>query len=230
MRNASFYAGLKLGLPIMIGYIPLGFAFGVLAVKSGISAFWAVMLSTLVFAGAGQFIAAGMLGAGASVLSIGAANFLVNLRHVLMSAALVTPWKHIPFSWKMFLSFFQTDEIFAANISYYKQGNEVTICQILTLALVAHSGWILGTFLGAVSGGLITNVEVWGLDFALPAMFTALLVPLLIDKIQIVVCVVATVFSLCFMQLGFDRWSIILATLLSATVGLWITLHSGKSK
>ena len=97
MKNASFYAGLKLGLPIMIGYIPLGFAFGVLAVKSGISAFWATMLSIFVFAGAGQFIAASMLGAGASILSIGAANFLVNLRHVLMSAALVTPWKHIPF-------------------------------------------------------------------------------------------------------------------------------------
>ena len=48
MRNASFYAGLKLGLPIMIGYIPLGFAFGVLAVKNGMDAFWAVMLSVFV--------------------------------------------------------------------------------------------------------------------------------------------------------------------------------------
>ncbi len=100
----------------------------------------------------------------------------------------------------------------------------------MTLALVAHSGWIIGTFLGAVSGGLITNVEVWGLDFALPAMFTALLVPLLIDKLQIIVCLAATVFSLCFMQFGFERWSIILATLLSASVGLWITLQHEKSK
>lgn len=230
MKNAFFYAGLKLGLPIMLGYLPLGFAFGVLAVKSGISAFWATMLSVFVFAGAGQFIAASMLGAGASILSIGAANFLVNLRHVLMSAALVTPWKHIPFSWKMFLSFFQTDEIFAANISHYKSGSEVTICQILTLALVAQSGWIVGTFLGAVSGGLITNVEVWGLDFALPAMFTALLVPMLVDKLQIIVCLAGAVFSLCFMQLGFDRWSIILATLISATVGLYLSLQQEKGQ
>ncbi len=229
MRNASFYAGLKLGLPIMIGYIPLGFAFGVLAVKNGIDAFWAVMLSVFVFAGAGQFIAVSMLGAGASFLSIGAANFLVNLRHVLMSAALVLPWKHLPFSWKIFLSYFQTDEIFAANISYHKSGGEVTVTQVLTLALVAQSGWILGTFLGAVSGGLISNVEALGLDFALPAMFTALLVPLLADRIQIIVCLTGAVLSLCFMEAGFDRWSIIFATLLSASLGLFLSLQKEKN-
>ena len=229
MRNASFYAGLKLGLPIMIGYIPLGFSFGVLAVKNGIDAFWAVMLSVFVFAGAGQFIAVSMLGAGASFLSIGAANFLVNLRHVLMSAALVLPWKHLPFSWKIFLSYFQTDEIFAANISYHKSGGEVTVTQVLTLALVAQSGWILGTFLGAVSGGLISNVEALGLDFALPAMFTALLVPLLADRIQIIVCLTGAVLSLCFMEAGFDRWSIIFATLLSASLGLFLSLQKEKN-
>lgn len=228
IAKSSFYDGVKLGLPIMIGYIPLGFAFGVLAVKNGINGFWAVMLSVFVFAGAGQFIAAGMLGAGASFLSIGAANLLVNLRHILMSAALVTPWKHLPFSWKMFLAFFQTDEIFAANISHYKSGREVTVTQVLTLALVAHFGWILGTFLGAVSGSLITNVEAFGLDFALPAMFTALLVPLLVDKIQITVCLAGALTSLCFMQLGFDRWSIILATLISASVGLYLSLQKEK--
>lgn len=228
-NKISFYDGLKLGLPIMIGYIPLGFAFGVLAVKNGVDAFWAVMMSVFVFAGAGQFITVGMLGAGASFLSIGFANLLVNLRHILMSAALVTPWKQIPFGWKMFLAFFQTDEIFAANISHYKSGKEVTVCQILTLALVAHSGWILGTLLGAVSGSLITNVEAYGLDFALPAMFAALLVPLLVDRIQVIVCLTGAAASLCFMQLGFDRWSIILATLLSASAGLYLALQKEKN-
>lgn len=228
-KNTSFYEGFRLGFPIMIGYIPLGFAFGVLAVKNGISAFWAVMLSTFVFAGAGQFIAAGMFGAGASVISIGAANLLVNMRHILMSAALVTPWKDIPFKWKIFLACYQTDEIFAANISHYKAGKEVTVTQIFTLALVAHFGWIFGTFLGAVSGGLIANVEAYGLDFALPAMFAALLVPLLIDRTQIVVCLVGAVTSLCFMQLGFDRWSIIIATLISASIGLYLSLQKEKN-
>lgn len=227
-RKESFYNGFRLGFPIMIGYIPLGFAFGVVAVKNGIGAFWAVMLSTLVFAGAGQFIAASMLGAGASILSIAIANLLVNLRHVLMSAALVTPWKHLPFSWKMFLSFFQTDEIFAANISYYKAGREVTITQVLSLALIAHFGWILGTFLGALFGESITNVEAYGLDFALPAMFTSLLVPLLVDRIQLLVCLFGAISSLFFMQLGFDRWSIIIATILSATIGLYLSLQKEK--
>lgn len=227
-RKESFYNGFRLGFPIMLGYMPLGFAFGVVAVKNGISPFWAVTLSALVFAGAGQFIAASMLGAGASILSIAVANLLVNLRHVLMSAALVTPWKHLSFSWKMFLSFYQTDEIFAANISYYKAGKEVTVAQVLTLGFVAHSGWIIGTFIGALSGEQITNVEIYGLDFALPAMFTALLIPLIVDRIQIIVCLVGAISSLFFMELGFDRWSIIIATLISATIGLYLSLQKEK--
>lgn len=120
-------------------------------------------------------------------------------------------------------------KFFAANISYHKSGGEVTVTQVLTLALVAQSGWILGTFLGAVSGGLISNVEALGLDFALPAMFTALLVPLLVDRIQIIVCLTGAVLSLCFMEAGFDRWSIIFATLLSASLGLYLSLQKEKN-
>ena len=124
IKIQRFLAGAKMGLPIMIGYMPLGFAYGVLAVKNGISAPWAIAMSTFVFAGAGQFIAAGMIGLGASAFSVIIANAMVNLRHILMSAALVHPWRSLPVFWKNILSLFQTDEIFAVNISSAKAGEE----------------------------------------------------------------------------------------------------------
>ena len=83
--------GVQRGYPIFLGYVPLGFAYGVLAVQNGIPAVYAVLFSLLVYAGAGQFIAVGMWGAGASVFSIVFTTFVINLRHVLMSAA-VAPW------------------------------------------------------------------------------------------------------------------------------------------
>ncbi len=221
-KNQSVRTGIKMGLPIMIGYLPLGFAYGVLAVKNGIGAYWAIAMSVFVFAGAGQFIAAGMIGAGASIISIIIANCMINLRHVLMAAALVTPWKPLPTFWKNFLSFFQTDEVFASNISYVKAGGVVSVAQILSCSLVAHFGWIFGSALGAFSGDLVTDVRPLGLDFALPSMFIALLVPFCLERISIFVAIFAAMLSLFFIYCGFGRWSIILATILAASLGLYL--------
>ncbi len=72
--HSEVLTGIRLGLPILIGYVPLGIAYGVLAVKNGIPAMWAVAMSVFVFAGAGQFIAAGMIGGGASIPAVALAN------------------------------------------------------------------------------------------------------------------------------------------------------------
>ena len=89
--SSAILTGMKRGFPIFLGYVPLGFAYGVLAVQNNIPAVYAVLFSLLVYAGAGQFIAVGLWGMGASVFSIVFTTFVINLRHVLMSAA-VAPW------------------------------------------------------------------------------------------------------------------------------------------
>lgn len=100
-------------VPIFLGYVPLGFAYGVLAVQNNIPAVYAVLFSLLVYAGAGQFIAVGLWGMGASVFSIIFTTFVINLRHVLMSAA-VAPW-FAPFTrfQQFIIGWGLTDEVFA---------------------------------------------------------------------------------------------------------------------
>ena len=83
--SSAILTGMKRGFPIFLGYVPLGFAYGVLAVQNNIPAVYAVLFSLLVYAGAGQFIAVGLWGMGASVFSIVFTTFVINLRHVLMS-------------------------------------------------------------------------------------------------------------------------------------------------
>jgi 4-azaleucine resistance transporter AzlC len=85
MDNGHFREGAKAALPIVLGYLPVGMAFGVLAQKAGLSAFEAGSMSLLVYAGASQFIAVEMISKGAIWFPIVLTTFFINLRHLLMS-------------------------------------------------------------------------------------------------------------------------------------------------
>lgn len=214
---------MRMGLPIVLGYLPLGFAYGVLAVKSGIPPLWAVAMSTLIFAGAGQLIAAGMIATGAPVLSIVITNFMVNLRHILMSAALAPDVKPLSKVARTLFSMQVTDEVFAVHTTDFRNGALCCPYRLFACNIVSHSGWIVGTAMGVFSGGLVADVRPWGLDYALTAMFLALLVPLCWERLHLLVALAAALFSLTLTLMGVGRWSVIVATILAATLGLWLS-------
>lgn len=220
---AEILTGVRMGLPILIGYVPLGIAYGVLAVKNGIPAMWAVAMSVLVFAGAGQFIAAGMIGGGASIVAISLANLMVNLRHILMSAALTPYAQPLPPVVRALYAAGVTDELFAVQMADFRGGAPCSGWRLFACNLTAQSGWVIGTALGGISGSLVGDVKPYGLDFALPAMFLALLLPLCGDRLQLATALSAALFSLFFTAAGAGRGSIILATVAAATVGLFLS-------
>jgi len=213
-----------MALPIFIGYLPLGFAYGVLAINTGISPFWTIFMSFAVFAGAGQLIAVSMIGSGASILSILIASFMVNLRHFLMSAALAPFVQPLSKIWRVILSHSQTDEVFAVNIHAFRNGADCNISRLLACSLVAQSGWVLGSALGAFSGGFVADVKPLGLDFALASMFIALLVPLCIERISLLVALLSAFLAVTFNLMGFGQWSVICATLLGTSVGFGLSI------
>ena len=216
---APIMTGIRRGLPIFLGYVPLGFAYGVLAVQNGIPPIPAVLMSLFVYAGAGQFIAVGLCGAGAPVLTIVFTTLIVNLRHLLMSAALA-PWL-APFAriHQWFIGWGLTDEVFATHSSAMNAGERASLPLVYAANFTAHSGWILGSLLGAVARDFLPDPKFLGLDFALPAMFMALLAPLCRDRLRIFIAALAAVLSVMLVLAGAGRWNVILATLISATVG-----------
>lgn len=98
-EHSSFLRGVGRAMPIVLGYVPIGLAFGVLAHEAGLTTGAVLGMSIIVFAGSSQFMAAAMLGAGAAFLPITIATFFINFRHFLMSAALspVAPVRPGPF-------------------------------------------------------------------------------------------------------------------------------------
>lgn len=226
--RAIFVDGFKTAWPICIGYFPIGLAFGVLAQKAGLYPWQIGMMSLFVFAGSSQFIAVSMLSSGASVAAIAMTTFVVNLRHFLMSSSLAVYLQGS--SWK-FLSAFAygvTDESFAVNMVKFRTdewGKE----RALVVNQTANAAWILSTVLGGYGGEFIPAGS-FGIDYALSAMFLALLVFQLRGRIYIMTGVAAGILAVILALLIPGNSYVVIASLIAATFGFWLRRYARGRK
>jgi 4-azaleucine resistance transporter AzlC len=213
-------SGVKAALPLVLGYIPVGMAFGVLARQAGLSGLEASALSLLVYAGASQFIAIDMLAAGAFIVPIVITTLLVNLRHLLMSSAIAPHLGRLSSAGILLVSAELTDESFAVAMT-----NPETLrgrpLFFIGLQITAHAAWVGGTILGAIFGAMIDGAA-YGIPFALPALFICLLVIQLKTSIHWIVMVTAGASALAFRALLPGNWYIILAATLASALGYWL--------
>jgi len=218
MQEKEFREGVSDTLPLMFGMIPFGLAYGIMGKSIGLSSGETIAMSILVFAGAAQFICLPMFVEGASLTMIGFTTLLINLRHLLMGASLAPYMNGLSMPFKALLSFGMADETYAVTIhraqtggysGFYQLGSNAT-CYLL---------WVVSTVGGVILGSRISDPLSWGLDFAMPATFLALLIPLLRDKVSIVVCLVAVVVSVGSVILIPGKWYIIIACLVAVMAG-----------
>ena len=212
--------GLAAATPIIMGYFPVGFAFGVLAATAGLGTGSAAAMSVFVYAGSAQLISVGLIDGGAGPLTLAATVFLINLRHLLMSAYLaphlsrLKRWQLVLFSYEL------TDESFAVHSTHFKRHGTPPFVHLIALNAAAHAAWIGSTLAGAwIYGRLPLDTKVFGLDYTLPAMFIALLVLQLETKGRAAIALLAATISSALFLIGFGHWHVILATLAAATVG-----------
>jgi 4-azaleucine resistance transporter AzlC len=206
-------------IPIVVGYLPMGAAYGILARQAGMELFPAVLMSLIVFAGASQFIAVGLLAAGATGMEVVGTTLFVNLRHVLMSASLSPHYQEAPRKALPFIAWGVTDETFAISINRYMAG-EADHSYGLTLHYTAYASWVTGTIAGALAGTLIPPALQSSLEFSLYAMFAGLVVLQVTDRLHLAVAVASAI--LCTLFTGFmtGTWPVITAAILGATLGL----------
>ena len=251
--RTGWQRGLTQGLPIVLGYVPIGFAYGVLAINSGLSPRNTVLMSLLVYAGASQFIAAGLFAAGVSPLSIVLTTFVANLRHLLMTASLAPHVREWPRPLLPLFAYHVTDETFAVHTASFAAGasppadEPVSASEPARVGLhrgaafcvnvMAQAAWVTGSWLGVIGGQYIPDPRPWGLDYALPALFAALLVMQIRGgrkaagvRVHLGVALITGVLAVGLTLLGLDQWTVILATVLGATLGVlgeqWIKTPS----
>ncbi|MDN5344473.1 MAG: hypothetical protein PWQ18_584 [Clostridia bacterium] len=136
--------GVRAALPIVLGYLPLGFAYGVLAREAGFTLGETVLMSVLLYAGSGQFIAVSMFGSGVTAAAIIFTVFLVNLRHLLFSASFVPYLRRFRPGLLALLAAEITDETFAVAINHYAD-HDASLPYHFGLNLKPHSSWVLAS-------------------------------------------------------------------------------------
>ncbi|SDO49037.1 AzlC family ABC transporter permease [Alkalicoccus daliensis] len=173
-KDHSLRQGLTAGLSIAFGYMPVAITFGLLAGSTGLTVVEAVLMSMIVFAGAAQYMALSMIAVGAGAVEVILATFIVNFRHLLMSAAIQERAEPSSKRYRALFGFFLTDEVFA--VSSVKEA-PIKAPYILGVGLVAYSSWVGFTAAGYFTGAVLPPVLQESMGIALYALFIALLVP-----------------------------------------------------
>lgn len=218
---------IALVLPIVLGYVPIGFSFGVLAQKAGLSIFNTLLMSVLVYAGSAQFIAVGLLTAGVSAASIITTTFVVNLRHCLMSVALFPYLRRWPKPELAAFAYQLTDETFALHAARFP-GAPVHKEEAFSVNMAAQAAWVLGTAAGVLIGQRVPDVNALGLDYALPAMFVALLVLQINSRTRAGVALLAGALAAALYFTDAGQWATIIAALAGATGGVALEIWTRR--
>jgi 4-azaleucine resistance transporter AzlC len=210
---------MRLGLPIFLGYLPVGMAFGVVANAAGFSVLQAVVCSALALAGAGQFIGVSLVEAAAGLPAILLTNAVINLRYLLFGATIAPHLRDAPLWRQALLAHTLTDETFAVNIVDLRAGTG-TPDSMTGVGVVSWAAWVGATLIGAMAGSAIGDPSAWGIDYAMPAMFTALLVGQIEERAHLYTAALAVVMTLFLAWLLPGSWFLIAASVLAATVGV----------
>ena len=232
----EFLAGLKAELPILIGVIPFGMIYGVLALGAGMSPAAAQAMSVIIFAGSAQFVAAQLTGAGAPGLVIILTGSVVNLRHALYSASMAPYLQKLSPLWKWSLAYLLTDEAYAVSILHYNQehielteadGREVRAGQrhwfFLGAGLALWSTWQASTAVGIFLGAQIPSN--WSLDFTIALTFIALVVPALKDRASVAAALAGGTAAVLGNGLPL-KLGLVAASVIGIAVGLWVEAKS----
>jgi 4-azaleucine resistance transporter AzlC len=217
-QASNFKKGVQSGISIAIGYFPIALTFGLLAKTTGLSIYETVMMSIIVFAGASQYISLSLISLGTGIFEIILTTFIVNIRHLLMSASLNEKVEEDRTLYKAIYAFGITDETFS--VAATKEG-KVSTGYIMGVISVSYASWVINSGIGHLVGASLPDTLQESMTVALYAMFIGLLVPSMKKSAKaIFLASVAAVFNTIFTFAEFlsTGWSIVTATILSAVI------------
>ena len=181
----------------MTGYLFIGIAFGVMFADKGYNFLWAGLMSLLVYAGSGQYLAVNFFDPSVSLLQVAFLTFMVNVRHIFYGLSLLDKFK-VSGKKKPYMIFSLTDETYSL---YFLTKTPSGVDEgkfLFALSILDQSYWIVGSMIGGLAGTLIP-FDSTGIDFAMTALFIVIFVEQWLEKknrFPAVVGVVASVISL----------------------------------
>lgn len=191
-NRRAFTEGVRALIPILIGVVPFGLIFGVTAAELPVDNLLGWASSILIFAGASQLAAVDLLASGAAPVVVIMTVLVINARHLMYSASLEPHFRDLPLRDKLTLPYLMTDQAYAMSILRFEGSDLVSSYRkwyYLGAGLALWTTWQISTTIGVLVGDIIPST--WRLDFAVPLVFLALLVPAVRNRPSLIAAVVA---------------------------------------
>ena len=174
MNRNAIAAAFPVTVPVLMGYLAIGIAFGLMLQSIGYGPGWAALMSLLIYAGSGQYLGVSLLAMGAPLTQVALLTFIVNFRHLVYGLSLLEKVRGMGVR-KLYMMFSLTDETYAL-LSSAKVPEGVREHDFyFWIALMDQSYWVIGSVLGAVAGQLL-GFDTTGVDFAMTALFIVIAV------------------------------------------------------
>lgn len=199
---------------MLLTSVVVGLTYGVVARQSGLSIVETSAMSAVVFAGAAQFATLELLKGGASAPAIALAVFLINARHLLMAAALRPFLSHVRGPRRLGLAYVLTDEAFAMGIGWFRRGHRA-VSYYAVFGAGLWLCWNAATLVGAIFGGGIEHPERFGVDFAITAVFVAIVAVSARHRIDLAVALAAALVASALRIGGASTLAVVVAGALS---------------
>ncbi len=214
-------------LPLSIAVLPWGLLAGSYAVDSGLSPFESQALSAIIFAGAAQLVAIGMIKAGAGIITMLVTTWFITVRHFLYSVSLRSKISPMPVRWRLLMGFLLTDELFA--LVGHQDERQFNRWYALGAGFSFYLLWNLATLTGILLGNSIPGLKDLGLDFAIAATFIAIIIPTIKSLPVIVSVITGLVLSVALTVYRVDA-SLIIASVAAMLSGYVTELLLEKKK
>ncbi|MEH2941059.1 AzlC family ABC transporter permease [Lawsonibacter sp. JLR.KK007] len=174
MNRTTLAAAFPVTVPVLMGYLAIGMAFGLMLQSIGCGVGWAVLMSAVIYAGSGQYLGVSLLAAGASLPQTAFLTLIINFRHLVYGLSMLEKFRGMG-ARKLYMIFSLTDETYALLSSAKAPEGVDEHDFFFAVALLDQSYWVLGSAIGSLLGSALA-FDTTGVDFAMTALFLVIAV------------------------------------------------------
>lgn len=174
MDRKTLAAAFPATVPVLMGYLAIGMAFGLMLQTAGYGVGWALLMSLTIYAGSGQYLGVSLLATGAHLSQVAFLTLMINFRHLVYGLSMLEKFRGMG-ARKFYMIFSLTDETYALLSSAKVPQGVDEHWYYFAVAMLDHSYWIMGSVLGSILGSAL-GFDTTGVDFAMTALFLVIAV------------------------------------------------------